>query len=107
MVRNYKLFIGDTFGLTFEVPSIDSFDEVYFVVRETIMDDDTAIVKTIDDMQRIADNKYRISLSKEDTENLMPLNYVYGLKVVYDTNFKTILEGKLILDIDPARVNNG
>ena len=106
MTKNFKLFTANTFGFTFEIPSIASFDEIYFVVRESIMDDEPTIVKTINDMQRIADNKYRVTLSQDDTENLMPLNYIYGLQVVYGTNVKTVLEGKLLVDIDPVRLND-
>lgn len=106
MTKNFKVFIGNNFGFTFEIPSIDSFDEIYFVVRESVMDDTPAIVKTIYDMQRISDNKYRVTLSQEDTDDLMPLNYIYGLQVVYGTNVKTVLEGKLLADIDPARTED-
>lgn len=106
MTKNFKLFIANTFGFTFEIPSIDSFDEIYFVVRESVMDDEPTIVKTINDMQHITDNKYRVTLSQDDTENLMPLNYLYGLQVVYGSNVKTVLEGKLLVDIDPARTKD-
>lgn len=101
--KNFETKIGNNFGFTFEIPSIDSFDEVYFVLRESIMDEEPSLVKTISDMDKIADNKYRVKLSAEDTDGLMPLNYIYGLQVVYGTNVKTVLEGKLLLDIDPAR----
>lgn len=106
MTKNFSLFIGNNFGFTFEIPSIDSFDEIYFVVRESIMDTEPTLVKTKSDMQRIVDNKYRVTLSQEDTDELMPLNYIYGLQVVYGTNVKTVLEGKLLADIDPARTED-
>ncbi len=102
MTKNFETKIGNNFGFTFEVPSVSSFDAIYFVVRETIMDEAT-IVKTKADMTKITDNKYRVTLSADDTDNLMPLNYLYGLKIVYGSNVKTVLEGKLIVDFDPAR----
>lgn len=102
MTKNFETKIGNNFGFTFEVPSVSSFDAIYFVLRETIMDEAT-IVKTKADMTKIADNKYRVTLSADDTDNLMPLNYLYGLKIVYGSNVKTVLEGKLIVDFDPAR----
>lgn len=103
MTKNFEVKIGNNFGFTFEVPSVDSFDEIYFIVRETILDDDIAILKRKADMTRIADNKYRVTVSADETDELMPLNYIYGLKIVYGTNIKTVLEGKFIADIDPAR----
>ena len=106
MTKNFPLFIGNNFGFTFEIPSIESFDEIYFVIRESIMDSEPTLVKSKSDMQRIADNKYRVTLSQEDTDELMPLNYIYGLQVVYGTNVKTVLEGKLLADIDPARTED-
>lgn len=103
MTKNFEVKIGNNFGFTFEVPSVESFDEIYFIVRESILDDDTAILKRKADMTRIADNKYRVTVSADETDELMPLNYIYGLKIVYGTNIKTVLEGKFIADIDPAR----
>ena len=103
MTKNFNCFIGNNFGFTFEIPSIDSFDEVLFVIREDIMSDEAVITKTTADMDKIADNKYRVKLSADDTDELMPLNYIYGLKVIYGTNMKTVLTGKFIADIDPAR----
>ena len=103
MTNNFSCYIGNNFGFTFEIPSIDSFDEIYFVVREDIFSDKPTLAKTMEDMDKIADNKYRVKVSAEDTNDMMPLNYIYGLKVVYGTNIKTVLEGKLIMDIDPAR----
>lgn len=103
MTKNFEVKIGNNFGFTFEVPSVESFDEIYFIVRESILDDDTAILKRKADMLRIADNKYRVTVSADETDELMPLNYIYGLKIVYGTNIKTVLEGKFIADIDPAR----
>lgn len=103
MTKNFEVKIGNNFGFTFEVPSVESFDEIYFIVRESILDDDIAILKRKADMVRIADNKYRVTVSADETDELMPLNYIYGLKIVYGTNIKTVLEGKFIADIDPAR----
>ena len=105
MTKNFQCYIGNNFGFTFEVPSIDSFDAIYFVIREDIFEKET-LVKTKADMDKIADNKYRVKLSAEETNNFMPLNYLYGLQVVYGTNIKTVLEGKFIADIDPARSEN-
>ena len=106
MTKNFNCYIGNNFGFTFEIPSIESFDEIYFVVREDIMSDETTILKTKADMDKISDNKYRVKISAEETEELMPLNYIYGLKILYGTNLKTVLTGKFIADIDPARSEN-
>jgi hypothetical protein len=105
MTKNFICYIGNNFGFTFEIPSIDSFDSIRFVIREDILSDEV-IVKTESDMDKITDNKYRVKLSAEDTDELMPLNYLYGLQVTYGTNVKTVLEGKFIADIDPARSDN-
>lgn len=103
MTKNFETYIGNNFGFTFEITSLDSIDNAAFAVRETIMDEEPVIFKTITDMVKIANNKYRVTLSSDETEELMPLNYIYGLQISYGTNVKTVLEGKLIVDIDPAR----
>ena len=102
MTKNFYCKIGNNFGFTFEVPSIDEFDSVRFVLREDILSE-AVLVKNTDDMDRIAANKYRVKISADETDELMPLNYIYGLQVTYGTNVKTVLEGKFIADIDPAR----
>lgn len=102
MTKNFYCKIGNNFGFTFEVPSIDEFDSVRFVLREDILSE-AVLVKNTDDMDKIADNKYRVKISADETDELMPLNYIYGLQVTYGTNVKTVLEGKFIADIDPAR----
>lgn len=102
MTKNFYCKIGNNFGFTFEVPSIDEFDSVRFVLREDILSE-AVLVKNTDDMDKITDNKYRVKISADDTDELMPLNYIYGLQVTYGTNVKTVLEGKFIADIDPAR----
>lgn len=102
MTKNFYCKIGNNFGFTFEVPSIDEFDSVRFVLREDILSE-AALVKNTDDMDMIAANKYRVKISADETDELMPLNYIYGLQVTYGTNVKTVLEGKFIADIDPAR----
>ena len=102
MAKNFSCYIGNNFGFTFEIPSIDSFDSVKFIIRDDIFSE-PALEKTEADMDKIADNKYRVKLSAEDTDELMPLNYIYGLQVTYGTNVKTVLSGKFIADIDPAR----
>lgn len=105
MTKNFYCKIGNNFGFTFEVPSIDSFDSVKFVIRDDILSEAT-LVKTTSEMDKLADNKYRVKISAEETDELMPLNYIYGLQVTYGTNVKTVLEGKFIADIDPARSDN-
>lgn len=102
MTKNFYCKIGNNFGFTFEVPSIDEFDSVRFVLREDILSE-AVLVKNTDDMDKIAANKYRVKISADETDELMPLNYIYGLQVTYGTNVKTVLEGKFIADIDPAR----
>lgn len=103
MIKNFKTYIGNNFGFTFEITSLTSIDNAAFAVRETIMDEEPIIFKTIEDMTKIADNKYRVTVSADETDELMPLNYIYGLQISYGTNVKTVLEGKLLVDIDPAR----
>lgn len=102
MTKNFYCKIGNNFGFTFEVPSIDEFDSVRFVLREDILSE-AVLVKNTYDMDKIAANKYRVKISADETDELMPLNYIYGLQVTYGTNVKTVLEGKFIADIDPAR----
>ena len=103
MVKNFKTYIGNNFGFTFEITSLESIDNAAFAVRETIMDAEPVIFKTIEDMTKIADNKYRVTVSADETDELMPLNYIYGLQISYGSNVKTVLEGKILVDIDPAR----
>ena len=105
MTKNFYCKIGNNFGFTFEVPSIDEFDSVKFVLREDIFSE-AVLVKNTSDMDKIEDNKYRVKISADETDELMPLNYIYGLQVIYGTNVKTVLEGKFIADIDPARSDN-
>lgn len=107
MTKNFYANIGCNFGFTFEITNLESIDEAYFVIRENEFDDIPVIVKTIADMQKIADNKYRVALSKSETNQLMPLNYIYGLEIGYSSNSKLVLEGKFIVDLNPARRNNG
>lgn len=102
MTKNFSCYIGNNFGFTFEIPSIESFDSVTFTIRDDIFSK-PIITKTEDDMDKITDNKYRVKLSAEETDDMMPLNYLYGLQVTYSTNVKTVLTGKFIADIDPAR----
>lgn len=102
MTKNFYCKIGNNFGFTFEVPSIDEFDSVKFVLREDIFRE-AVLVKNTSDMDKIENNKYRVKISADETDELMPLNYIYGLQVTYGTNVKTVLEGKFIADIDPAR----
>lgn len=102
MTKNFYCKIGNNFGFTFEVPSIDEFDSVKFVLREDIFSE-AVLVKNTSDMDKIENNKYRVKISADETDELMPLNYIYGLQVTYGTNVKTVLEGKFIADIDPAR----
>lgn len=107
MTKNFNAVIGCSFGFTFEITNLDAIDEAYFVIRENEFDDEPVLIKTIEDMQRIADNKYRVTLTKSETVQLMPLNYLYGLEIGYGTNSKLALEGKLLVDINPARRDNG
>lgn len=107
MTKNFYATIGCNFGFTFEITNLDSIDEAYFVIRENEFDDEPVLVKTIADMQRIEDNKYRVTLSKAETNAMMPLNYIYGLEIGYSSNSKLALEGKFIVDLNPARRNNG
>lgn len=103
MTRNFETYIGNNFGFTFEITSLDSIDGASFAVRESIMDSEPVIYKCITDMVKLANNKYRVIISADETEELMPLNYIYGLQITYGSNVKTVLEGKLLVDIDPAR----
>ena len=103
MTKNFQTYIGNNFGFTFEITSLDSIDGAAFAVRESIMDEEPVIFKKLSDMQKIANNKYRVTISADETDELMPLNYIYGLQITYGTNVKTVLEGKLLVDIDPAR----
>lgn len=107
MTKNFYTYIGTTFGFTFEIKNLESIDEAYFVIRENEFDAEPVLVKTIEDMQHLADNKYRITLSKAETNAMMPLNYIYGLEIGYGTNSKIVLEGKFVVDINPTRRNNG
>lgn len=107
MTKNFYANIGCNFGFTFEITNLESIDAAYFVIRENEFDDTPVLVKTIEDMQYIADNKYRVALSKAETNELMPLNYIYGLEIGYSGNAKVALEGKFIVDLNPARRNNG
>lgn len=103
MIKNFKTYIGNDFGFAFELTSLDSIDNAAFAVRETIMDVEPVIFKTIEDMTKIEDNKYLVTVSADETDELMPLNYIYGLQISHGGKVKTVLEGKLLVDIDPAR----
>lgn len=107
MTKNFYTYNGTTFGFTFEIKNLESIDEAYFVIRENEFDDEPVLVKTIADMQRIEANKYRVVISKAETNAMMPINYLYGLEIAYSGNAKVALEGKFIVDINPARRNNG
>lgn len=107
MTKNFYTHIGCNFGFTFEITNLDSIDTAYFVIRENEFDEEPVLVKTIEDMQYIEGTKYRVSISKAETEQMMPLNYIYGLEIGYGTNSKVALEGKFIVDVNPARRNNG
>lgn len=107
MTKNFYTHIGCNFGFTFEITNLDSIDTAYFVIRENEFDEEPVLVKTIEDMQHIEGTKYRVSISKAETAQMMPLNYIYGLEIGYGTNSKVALEGKFIADINPARRNNG
>lgn len=107
MTKNFYTYNGTTFGFTFEIKNLESIDEAYFVIRENEFDDEPVLVKTIEDMQHIEDNKYRVTISKVETNAMLPLNYLYGLEIAYSGNSKVPLEGKFIVDINPARRNNG
>lgn len=106
---NLEMVRGDTLAFIFElIPSYGeeeyTLDSAYFSVRTNPNSSNYIFQKALSDgITSMGNNKYRVVVDPEDTENLDEDIYSYDLEITLDGQVKTILLGMLKIVDDITR----
>ena len=73
--------------------------DLLFAFKKNIEDEEPVMQKTLEagEIVNVETNKYRISLRNDETAELEPLNYIWGLVAVIGGNNIPLAEGKLLV----------
>lgn len=95
-----------SFTVTFKEEITPS--DILFAFKKNINDEEPVLQKTLEagEIVSVDTNKYRISVRDDETSNLEPLNYIWGLVAVIGGNNIPLAEGKLLITKMIPKVNN-
>lgn len=104
MKHDISMVRGDTLAFGMEFTGLDQdLDSAYFTVRKTYTGS-VLFQKSIGSgISKVEENKYRVRIAPEDTEDLNPGIYKYDLEVSANGDVFTILIGDLNLKNDVTR----
>lgn len=73
--------------------------DLLFAFKKNIEDEEPVLQKTLEagEIVSVDANKYRITISDDETAKLQPLNYIWGLVAVIGGNNIPLAEGKLLV----------
>lgn len=97
---------GDTLAFSIEIDDLGSqtLDKIYFSCKKDLDDETYVFQKTLGDgITRLANNKFNIKLSSEDTDNVELGGYFYDVQIELGGSVLTILKGKLEITFDVTR----
>ena len=108
MNKNIKMVRGDTlsFGIeyAFDDHSNQDLETCYFSCKKNFDDTEYIFKKSIGDgISKVANNKYRVRVAPEDTENVEAGNYCYDLEFGLNDDVFTIIKGMLTIENDVTR----
>ena len=98
--QNFTLVRGNS--LQFKLNILDSSDipdNIYLQVKNKSSDTTSVIMLELDKgITKIEDeNSYIVYIDGETTTALELLNYIYQISLLYDSDYETVVEGKLII----------
>lgn len=73
--------------------------DLIFGVKKNIEDDEVILQKSLEaeEIVSVDENKYRIAIADDETAELDPLNYIWGLVAVINGNNIPLAEGKFLV----------
>ena len=97
-VHNMAMIRDTTESFTFSVTNLSaSISAVYYTVKKTVNQDVATFQKTLSNGITTSDGKYIVTIAPSDTVNLEPGFYDYDLKIIYGSNKKVLMKGRLEL----------
>lgn len=98
--QNFTLVRGNS--LQFKLNILDTTeipDNIYLQVKNKSSDTTSVLMLELEHgITKIEDeNSYLVKLEAEDTAPLELLNYIYQISLLYDSDYETVVEGKLII----------
>lgn len=107
MEIDFEFVRGDTFSFTFELEDFtEELDSCYFSCKENIAETTPyAFQKKLGDgIEKVAENQYRVKLTREDTINMVVgLSYFHDVEIGKNGDYLTIISGQLKLKQDITR----
>lgn len=98
--QNFTLVRGNS--LQFQLNILDSTDipdNIYLQVKNKSSDTTSVVMLELDKgITKIEDeNSYIVYIDGETTATFELLNYIYQISLLYDSDYETVVEGKLII----------
>ena len=101
MIYFLEMVRGDSLSFGVELEGLDQdLDFAYFTCKKSYDDENAVFQKSIGDgIYKLSQDHYGVRIAPDDTENVVPDEYYYDLKIGVNSDVFTILRG--VLDIYP------
>lgn len=98
--QNFTLVRGNSLQFKLNILDSDELpDNIYLQVKNKSSDTTSVLMLELDHgITKIEDeNSYLVKIEAEDTVPLELLNYIYQISLLYDIDYETVVEGKLVI----------
>ena len=97
--QNFTLTRGDSLQFRINFLNAETMpSDIIMTVKDKSSDTVAVLQLQIGNgISRIDADSYLVKISSEQTSNLELLNYIYQIATVYNSDYETVVEGKLII----------